>query len=278
MIAKGDVALSVICTLSTTLVGVVATPLLVQTLLGTSVPVQFAGVLKSIARLVLVPLLSGLLLGNILTRLSNNNKQSSSSSSSFLQTIRDKYCQRLGLASTMILVAGGSTSAAKTFTSMALTSKSARRFLFSASIAISVLLPLVGGLASWATCALLQKQGKQPQQSAPPPPPPPPRKRPSSKLPDPIQRALRQNSPFDYELAAAPSPQPAASVEKEVMPERSKRALVIEVLSKSPTLAHVLALKHFGVEAALIPAVSMVSLAVVGALVASIWQGVDPIR
>jgi BASS family bile acid:Na+ symporter len=59
------------------------------------------------------------------------------------------------------------------------------------------------------------------------------------------------------------------------LPERSKRTLVIEVLSKSPTLAYVLALKHFDAAAAAVPAAGMVSLAVVGALVASGWKFLD---
>jgi BASS family bile acid:Na+ symporter len=53
--------------------------------------------------------------------------------------------------------------------------------------------------------------------------------------------------------------------------------LVVETLSKSPTLAYVLALKHFGRSAASIPAAGMVSLAVIGALVASLWSIIDPI-
>ena len=59
------------------------------------------------------------------------------------------------------------------------------------------------------------------------------------------------------------------------MPESSKRALVIETLSKSPTLAYVLSRKHFGLQASAIPAAAMVSLAVIGALVASGWSALD---
>jgi hypothetical protein len=51
--------------------------------------------------------------------------------------------------------------------------------------------------------------------------------------------------------------------------EASKQTFVIEVLS------HVLALRHFGVAAACIPAVSMVCLARVGALVAAAWQSLS---
>jgi len=60
------------------------------------------------------------------------------------------------------------------------------------------------------------------------------------------------------------------------MEETSRRALVIETLSKSPTLAYVLAQKHFGQSAASIPAAGMVSLAVVGAAVASVWSIIAP--
>ena len=51
-----------------------------------------------------------------------------------------------------------------------------------------------------------------------------------------------------------------------------RRAVVIEVLSKSPTLAYVLARKHFSEAAASVPAAGMVTLAVVGAIVASLWS------
>ena len=202
LLAGGDVALSVICTLSTTLVGVVATPLLVQALLGASVPVQALGVLKSVATLVLLPLVTGLALGRFL-------------SAQWLQTLRSQYCQRVGLGATMILVAGGASNAAA---SMAMTNIKGASSLLS-TIGISVLLPLMGGAAALGVASFLPQT---------------------------------------------------------ILPEASKRALVIEVLSKSPTLAHVLALRHFGVAAASIPAVSMVSLALVGALVASTWQGLDP--
>ena len=59
LLAGGDVALSIICTLSTTLLGVVATPLLVKYLLGHTVAVNGVAVLRSVASLVLAPLLAG---------------------------------------------------------------------------------------------------------------------------------------------------------------------------------------------------------------------------
>jgi len=54
--------------------------------------------------------------------------------------------------------------------------------------------------------------------------------------------------------------------------ETSKRTLVVEVLSKSPTVAYVIALKHFDKATAVVPSAGMVSLAVLGALVASLWS------
>jgi BASS family bile acid:Na+ symporter len=54
--------------------------------------------------------------------------------------------------------------------------------------------------------------------------------------------------------------------------EASKRTLVVEVLSKSPTLAYVIALRHFDAATAAVPSAAMVSLAILGALVASIWS------
>eukprot|EP00578_Thalassiosira_sp_NH16_P032107 CAMPEP_0181079028 /NCGR_PEP_ID=MMETSP1071-20121207/1806_1 /TAXON_ID=35127 /ORGANISM="Thalassiosira sp., Strain NH16" /LENGTH=105 /DNA_ID=CAMNT_0023160393 /DNA_START=168 /DNA_END=482 /DNA_ORIENTATION=- len=59
-------------------------------------------------------------------------------------------------------------------------------------------------------------------------------------------------------------------MERKVMDEtvsRNQRTLVVETLSKSPTLAFVLAKQHFGDRAAAIPAAGMVSLAIVGAAV-----------
>eukprot|EP00562_Extubocellulus_spinifer_P027641 CAMPEP_0178638294 /NCGR_PEP_ID=MMETSP0698-20121128/14802_1 /TAXON_ID=265572 /ORGANISM="Extubocellulus spinifer, Strain CCMP396" /LENGTH=336 /DNA_ID=CAMNT_0020278449 /DNA_START=211 /DNA_END=1221 /DNA_ORIENTATION=+ len=56
------------------------------------------------------------------------------------------------------------------------------------------------------------------------------------------------------------------------MDEPSKRTLAVEVLSKSPTVAYVLALKHFNTATASVPSAGMISLAILGALVASIWS------
>ena len=65
LLAGGDVSLSVICTLSTTLLGAFVTPLLIRLLLGTYSPVGGIDVLKSICSVVLLPVLTGLMLGYV---------------------------------------------------------------------------------------------------------------------------------------------------------------------------------------------------------------------
>ena len=204
LLAGGDVALSVVCTLSTTLLGVVATPFLIQSILAASIPVQAAAMLKSIVSLVLAPLASGLLLGRLV-------------SDQRLKKIR-QLCPTIGLAATLLLVAGGASNAARSLKSST---------SLATNLLVSFLLPILSGALAWMTAS----------------------------------------SPWISQTQQ----QPSAGGE-----EATKRALVIEVLSKSPTLAHVLALRHFGVAAAAIPAAAMVSLAVVGALVASLWQRLDP--
>ena len=52
---------------------------------------------------------------------------------------------------------------------------------------------------------------------------------------------------------------------------RVARTITVETMVKSPTLAYVLALKHFGARVAYGPAAGMVWIAVVGALVATAW-------
>ena len=54
--------------------------------------------------------------------------------------------------------------------------------------------------------------------------------------------------------------------------ERGVRTLTMETMVKSPTLAYVLALRHFGPGVAAAPAASMVWLAAVGALTATVWR------
>jgi len=202
LLAGGDVALSVMCTLSTTLLGVIATPLLINRLLQCVVVVDGMGVLKSVASLVLVPLLTGLGLGRFAPRL--------------VQRL-EPFCPIVGVIATLLLVAGGASNSASI-----MVAGDVGRF---GVMAASCLLPLLGG-----GLALLL-------------------------------------SYFNTGAVGG----------KNRTEERSRRTLVVETLSKSPTLAYVLAQKHFGQSAASIPAAGMVSLAVIGAIVASLWSVVDPI-
>ena len=64
----------------------------------------------------------------------------------------------------------------------------------------------------------------------------------------------------------------------EGMEMEDRRTLVVETLSKSPMIAFVLAKRHFGKGAATIPAAGMVSLAVAGANISSLWGISDPIE
>ena len=190
LLADGDVALSVICTFSTTILGAIATPILVKLLLGCSVNINIFAILKTVMNLALLPLLLGLSFGR------------------FAPHAVVDLCPLFGVLATLILVCGGA-------------SNSAASLAFDQSVAMkaSCLLPIVGGALAFALCS------------------------------------------------------------KSKMTEKKKRALVIETLSKSPTLAYVLAIKHFDAKTtAAIPAAAMVSLAVIGALVASIWSSVWPIN
>lgn len=196
LIAGGDVAMSVICTLSTTLLGVIATPLLAKVLLGESVLVDVQGVFRSVASLVLLPLISGLSLGKLL--------------SPKTMKVISPILPTLGVFATLILVIGGASNVmfghiSSTWTSVVLP---------------SCLLCLGSGIGAWILIEKLMKGAK----------------------------------------------------------ETTKRALVIETLSKSPTLAYVLACRHFGHSSGTVPAAAMVTLAVLGALIASLWSTLDPIE
>ena len=192
LLAGGDVALSVACTLSTTLLGIVAIPILVERMLSTVVVVDSIGVLQSVAQLVLGPLLLGLVIGTIKPSLTEKLQ-------SFFPVV--------GVLATLILVCGGASNCSNIMSS-------GNNLLLA-----SYLLPVLGGFMAWIVSFL-----------------------------------------------------------KPSMAESSRRTLVVETLSKSPTLAYVLAQKHFAETSALIPAASMVSLAIVGAAVASVWQALDPIE
>jgi BASS family bile acid:Na+ symporter len=188
LLAGGDVALSVVCTFTTTILGAIATPFLVQSLLGCSVAVNGMDVLRSVVRLTLLPLLVGLSCGLIVPK---SVKQ---------------LCPPLGVIATLFLVAGGASNSVSSLTINHFT-----------TITASCLLPILGGMLALLSSKLLN------------------------------------------------------------ITEKAKRAIVIETLSKSPTLAYVLAIKHFGHATAAIPAAAMVSLAVIGALVSSFWSSIWPI-
>uniref|UniRef100_A0A7S2UQA2 Uncharacterized protein n=1 Tax=Attheya septentrionalis TaxID=420275 RepID=A0A7S2UQA2_9STRA len=210
LLAGGDVALSIVCTLTTTLLGVLATPILIQWLLNCVVVVNGMAVLKSVASLVLIPLVFGLSLDKLAPRL--------------VGRIRP-LAPMLGIVSTWILVAGGAANSADLLglascANVVPTSMKERVTLLVASC----LFPLLGGA-----------------------------------------------------LALGASHLPLLPRSKHIS-EASRRTLVIETLSKSPTLAYVLAQTHFGPLAASIPAAGMVSLAVIGALLSSIWSIVSPIH
>jgi len=211
LLAGGDVSLSVVCTLSTTILGVVATPLLVKLLLAHSIPIDLLGVLRSVSSLVLIPLLTGLSIGKLLD-LPRFSSHSKSRGPSFAKVIKS-LCPAFGILATLCLVAGGAANSASSLV-IHETGTGTVAKMWKTAVASSILLPVSGGFL--ALCASF---------------------------------VLKLNEP-------------------------SRRTLVIEVLSKSPTLSYVLALKHFGNSpvVAVVPAVAMVSLAVVGAGVASIWS------
>ena len=125
LLAGGDLALSVVLTVSTTLLGVLATPALIQILLGASVVVDAMGVLKSIAQLVLLPLALGLAIGQRAPAL--------------VGRLRPQL-PNLGIAALLILVAGGSANAASLLSMSAAGAWRAH--------AVSVLLPVGGGAAA----------------------------------------------------------------------------------------------------------------------------------
>ena len=186
LLAGGNVSLSVVCTLSTTMLGVAATPLVIGILLGKSIPIDGVAVLKSTASLVLAPLCAGIVLSGLFPNLPKKIPTA-----------------RLGISAMMILCAGGAANSAASLLGST---------LWLSAVACSVLLPVVGGAVALVLAKVLKIE------------------------------------------------------------EKSKRTLVVEVLSKSPTVAYVIALRHFDAATATVPSAGMVSLAILGALVASIWS------
>lgn len=190
LLAGGDVALSVVMTLSSTLLGVALTPLLVRCLLGTAVQSDALALLRSTASLVLAPLVAGVAAARMQPAFAARAAP---------------WCPVVGVAATLTLVVGGAAACSPLLT------MGAGAGAGLATHAASILLPVVGGLGSLA-----------------------------------VARAAR-------------------------LPERAKRTLVIESVVKSPTLAYVLARRHFVSGAAAVPAASMVWLAAIGATLASLW-------
>ncbi len=205
LLAGGDVALSVICTFTTTILGVVATPLLIQYLLGHSVETKALEVLLSVVQLSLIPLLMGLGLGRLAPRLVSRVVP---------------YCPALGVLATLVLVAGGAANSAAVAVSAATETASGINVSIARAVTASCALPIIGGGLALALLSL--------------------------------------------------------PVAKKNCTEKSKRALVIETFSKSPTLATVLAKRHFDGGAAAVPAAAMVSLAVIGAVVSTLWSCIWP--
>jgi len=135
LLAGGDLALSVVLTTSSTLLGVLATPALVQLLLGAAVAVDGRAVLLSIAQLVLCPLTLGLAIAQRAPTLAARLRPG---------------LPRFGIAALLLLVAGGSANAAQL-----ILPKGAWR-----AHAASVLLALAtGGVA--LTCARAARLGER---------------------------------------------------------------------------------------------------------------------
>ena len=163
--------------------------------------VDSIGVLKSVAQLVLCPLVLGLSLGKVIKP-------------SLVQRLQS-VCPLVGVLATLVLVAGGASNFA--FISNGIGKSDLCSILLAA-----YLLPILGGAFAW------------------------------------MFSFLKSN--------------------ERGMNEPSRRTLVVETLSKTPTLAYVLAKKHFSELSAAIPAAAMVSLAIVGAVVATLWSMIDPIE
>jgi len=220
LIAGGDVGLSILCTISTTLLGVVATPFLVSKFLlgsaiGGATATGYYTVVKSISSLILLPIIAG----SLTTRLFPNTIEKIAA-----------FLPPLGVLSTLVLVAGGSSTTFVAAKATTMTGVGGAAGVLSAILIPSILLSLMGAVAAWCVTSI----------------------------------------PLLH------------------LDERTKKTLVMETLSKSPTLAYVLAIKHFNTgtagaastaananAASMIPAAAMVTLAVIGALVASVWATIS---
>ncbi|KAL1496415.1 hypothetical protein AB1Y20_016370 [Prymnesium parvum] len=194
LLAGGDVALSVVLTLSTTIAGVVLIPLLVRLCLGAAIEVHALPLLRSTATLVLAPLLLGLAVAGLAPEAAASAR---------------RYSAAVGIASTLALVVGGAANSAGLL--------SAAGVGWRVHVA-SIALPLLSAAGALG-----------------------------------LSRVAR-------------------------LPRRATRAVVIETAIKSPTLAYVLAVRHFKPGTSAVPAASMVWLAAIGAGIASGWRKVDSVR
>jgi BASS family bile acid:Na+ symporter len=70
-LARGDVALSVSMTLASTMWGVIATPLIINATVGEIIEIDSLGILLSVIKIVLIPLLAGILITHYQAALAN---------------------------------------------------------------------------------------------------------------------------------------------------------------------------------------------------------------
>ena len=93
------------------------------------------------------------------------------------------------------------------------------------------------------------------------------------------------SSPSCFFLLGSPIGLPIRSPSCEGRDDNNKKTLVIETISKSPTLAYLLAVQHFDttsgrptttMPSSTLPGAAMVTLAVLGACVASVWSLLTP--
>ena len=201
--------------MTTTLLGVIVTPILIQRLLRCVIIVDGMSVLNSVVTLVLLPVLCGLSFGRYFPTV--------------VKQIRP-FSPMIGIASTLILVSGGSSNIPAAFASEGI-------FDTLSIIASSCLLPILGGAMALILSYIIN-------------------------IP-----TVRLLQPRRYKRKETIVP---------LLDEPSRKAIVIETLSKSPTLAYVLSQKHFGQSAGTIPAAGMVSLAFIGAAIATVWSTIIP--
>ncbi|CAD7696919.1 unnamed protein product [Ostreobium quekettii] len=127
-IARGDVALSVLMTTSTTLGCIVMTPLICKLALGAVIPVDAIGISISTVQVVLLPIILGASLNQIA-----------------FKTMRkiEPFCPVVGVTSTIVLVGAAVAQCAEPILNAGLPLQ-----------IVCMLLHLVGGIAGYAACRL----------------------------------------------------------------------------------------------------------------------------